>query len=59
MELPRDLIEHVRNGSAVLFLGAGATLGAKTPNGEEPPPGNALRDRIAEKFLTGAYFGPN
>ena len=55
MELPTDLINQVRQGRAVLFLGAGASRKAKDPNGKEPPLGDELRDRIAERFLTDKY----
>ncbi|MFH1934123.1 MAG: SIR2 family protein [Pseudomonadota bacterium] len=53
--MPQKLINQVRQGRAILFLGAGATKGARTIDGREPPLGNGLRDRIAERFLTGDY----
>jgi tetratricopeptide (TPR) repeat protein/cold shock CspA family protein len=55
MDLPVDLLRQVREGRVVLFLGAGATRNALTPEGKEPPLGNDLRDRIARQFLTGDY----
>ena len=55
MDLTPDLISQVRQGRAVLFLGAGATRKAKAQNGKEPPLGDELRDRIAERFLTDKY----
>ncbi len=55
MELPKNLVHQVRQGQTVLFLGAGATIGAQTPDEKKPPLGNELRDRIAEQFLTGDY----
>ena len=55
MDLPQNLINQVRQGRAILFLGAGATKGARTIDGRDPPLGNGLRDRIAERFLTGDY----
>jgi hypothetical protein len=55
MDLAENLIRQVRQGRAVLFLGAGGTKGARTPDGTEPPLGNELRDRIARRFLTGKY----
>jgi len=36
-------------------MGAGATKGARTPDGREPPLGNELRDQIAERFLKSDY----
>jgi len=55
MDIPQNLINQVRQGRAILFLGAGATKGARTIDGRDPPLGNGLRDRIAERFLTGDY----
>jgi hypothetical protein len=48
------LEEKVRNGEAILFLGAGATRGASGPRGEKPLSGNELRDVLADRFLGGA-----
>lgn len=48
------LEEKVRNGEAILFLGAGATRGALGPRGEKPLSGNELRDVLADRFLGGA-----
>lgn len=55
MDIPQNLINQVRQGRAVLFLGAGASSGAQTPDGREPPLGDELRNRIAKQFLTGNY----
>jgi len=55
MELSQTLINQVRQGRAVLFLGAGATKGARTPDGKEAPTGNELRELITERFLRGDY----
>ena len=55
MNLPSYLLDQVRQGRVVLFLGAGAIRGARKPDGSEPPLGNELRERIARKFLTGDY----
>lgn len=59
INLPQALVNEVRQGRAVLFLGAGATKGAKTPNGEEPPLGNELGERIGKTFLSGNYSTEN
>lgn len=56
MDLPENFVRQVRQGRAVLFLGAGATRGARTPEGREPPLGNELRDRIAKQFLKGDHY---
>ena len=47
------LIEQIRDGEAILFLGAGATFGAVGANGEKPLSADALRDYLADKFLGG------
>lgn len=49
--LPKPLIDQIRRGQVVLFLGAGASYGAKMPDGSRPPTSEQLRDRIVEKFL--------
>ena len=55
MDLPANLVQQVRQGRAVLFLGAGASGKARTRDGKEPPLGDELRDRIAKRFLAGDY----
>ncbi len=55
MDLPSNLVQQVRQGRAVLFLGAGASRKARTPEGKEPPLGDELCDRIGEQFLAGDY----
>ncbi|MEL6323314.1 MAG: hypothetical protein AAFQ84_03680, partial [Pseudomonadota bacterium] len=51
IELPAPLIEQMRTGRVVLFLGAGASLEAKSPDGSKPPTGPKLADILAEKFV--------
>lgn len=51
MQLPPALINQAREGRIVLFLGAGATIGAKVGGVLAPPDGEQLRDRIAAQFL--------
>ena len=55
MKIPEILLGQVRRGQVVLFFGAGATKGALTSDGHEPPLGDELRNRIAERFLGGTY----
>ena len=55
MDLPDVLTSEVRSGRVVLFLGAGASIGAKLPNGSSPPLGLALRDKLSSNFLDGGY----
>lgn len=50
-ELPGGLIEAIRNKRVVLFLGAGASMESRGPNGEKPPSANDLRDRLSTEFL--------
>lgn len=59
MELPYPLIEQVRERRVVLFLGAGATIGATKPDGKPVPLGNALRDALSMKFLGGQHQDGN
>lgn len=48
------LLETVQRGEAVLFLGAGASIGARGRKGEEAPSGDKLRDLLCDRFLGGA-----
>lgn len=45
--------EQILAGRAVLFLGAGATIPAIGTNGRTGLSGNALRDKLCDKFLGG------
>lgn len=54
MIIPPPLLNQVREGRAVLFLGAGATIGAQVDTGK-PPVGDELRDLIADRFLPNGY----
>ena len=47
------LHDQIRNGNAILFLGAGAASGAIGKCGEKPLNANELRDRLSEEFLGG------
>ena len=47
------LLDQIRNGNAMLFLGAGASYGARGSNGEKPLSANELRDKLSDKFLGG------
>lgn len=57
MELPSYLVAQVRDGRAVLFLGAGASRDAKTQTGKSGPTSKELGSLIATKFLGGKYNG--
>jgi len=54
LELPPTLVDAVRKGNAILFLGAGASIGARHPKGAKIPVGNDLRDLLCDRFLEGA-----
>jgi len=55
VELPRGLIEEVKAGRVILFLGAGASAGAIDADGKGPPLGNKLRDLLVERYLDPAF----
>lgn len=52
-ELPPSLVTAVQEQRAILFLGAGAAIGAQHPKNLPIPLGDELRDKISEKFLGG------
>lgn len=54
--IPRDLIEKIKDGNVILFLGAGASFDAKHPESKQPPTGKQLANLIAEKFLGENYL---
>lgn len=54
--LPADqewIDEQLVRGTAILFLGAGATFGAVSDDGKEPVSGDTLRDLLSDEFLNG------
>lgn len=55
LELDKALVEAVTTGRAVLFLGAGASLGATRENGAKIPLASELGARIASEFLGAGY----
>jgi hypothetical protein len=54
VDIPAPLLEKVRNQEVVLFLGAGASVGATHPHGHPVPLGDRLRDLLCDRFLGGA-----
>jgi len=48
------LLEAIQRGEAILFLGAGACIGARGDKGETAPNGDQLRDIICDRFLGGS-----
>ena len=53
LTLPHTLRDGVARGEVALFLGAGASRGARLPDGKRMPMGGDLRDLIADRFLGG------
>lgn len=51
MNIPGNLIDRIKRGKVILFLGSGALFGAKLPDERPIPLGNGLRDIICERFL--------
>jgi len=51
VEIPYLLSEAVKNGRAVLFLGAGASKECRNAKGEMPPDADQLRDIISLKYM--------
>lgn len=49
--IPFLLEDAVKNGRALLFLGAGASKECKNARGETPPNADQLRDIISKKFM--------
>ena len=55
MHIPDHLLDGVRSGNVVLVLGAGASLGAATPQGRTAPTAVELATLLSNKFLGGAH----
>lgn len=53
--LSSGLLDAVREQRAVLFLGSGASLGAKDPNERTMPGSTQLARAMSERFLSGKY----
>lgn len=55
LDIPQSLLAEVRSGRAVLFLGAGASRGARGPAGATPPTAPDLASGMARRFLGEEY----
>ena len=55
--IDKHLIDQLKAGNVVLFLGAGASYGAKNKIGDTIADGKKLADLIAYKFLGKEYIG--
>lgn len=53
--IPEYLLTQIREGKAVLFLGAGASFDAVDDDGNKPPSGWKLGQMLSDKFLGGKY----
>jgi tetratricopeptide (TPR) repeat protein len=51
IEIPFLLSEAVKNGRAILFLGAGASKECRNTRGDTPPNAEQLRDVLSTKYL--------
>ncbi|MEJ6389817.1 P-loop NTPase [Gymnodinialimonas ulvae] len=51
LELPRILVESIKDQRAVMVFGAGASKECRNTAGSTPPNGDQLRDHLAAKFL--------
>ena len=57
MQLPQALIESVRRGEVILFLGSGASKGAVHPKASVAPTGPQLGTLLCDRFLSTDYYG--
>jgi len=55
IDLPSSLTAAIKEQRALLFLGAGASLGASHPAGLKIPDGSQLRDLLSDSFLNGKF----
>lgn len=55
MDIPSSILTNVREGKAVLFLGAGASRDTKDSKGKRPPSGSELAKLLAGRFLGGKF----
>ena len=55
MEISDILVTQVREGNAVIFLGAGASRDTRAPSGKKCPTTQELVSKISDRFLGGKY----
>src|ERR1700722_7762970 len=55
MDIPDHLVSQVRDGNAIIFLGAGASRGAQTETGTTCPTTQVLTTQLSAKFLGGKF----
>lgn len=56
VQIPDYLLTQIREGNAVLVLGAGASRAARDKNGLEPPDGPALARLLSARFLGNKFL---
>jgi len=57
VEIPKALLGQIQEGRAVLFLGAGAAIGAQHPANKTIPTGAQLQVMLADEFLGEKFRG--
>ncbi len=55
MEIPNPLKTVVETGTAVLMVGAGASLAARDADGNAPPKTGELAKLLCDRFLSSGY----
>ena len=56
MDIPNVLIDQIRDGKTVLFLGSGASRDSLHPDHMKPPIVDDLSKIIADKFLSSKFY---
>ncbi len=54
--IPKALLDQLKDGNVILFLGAGAAFDSKHLKNQKPPTGQQLANLIATKFLGNSYI---
>jgi len=55
--LPKVLVDYIKEGNVILFLGAGASIGATHPQKKQIPNSKELASILVNKFLGPEYDG--
>lgn len=55
MQIPESLVTQIREGRAVIFLGAGASRGTQASTGKRCPTTSDLIEKLSDRFLGGNY----
>jgi cold shock CspA family protein len=57
MSIPKALLDEITVGNVILFLGAGASVGAQHPQGKPIPTGKQLANALVKEYLGSEYSG--